>query len=65
MITISLENKKYIVDFQSIDYSPVSYTNLDLAQKLCKLRLGNNIIFFKIPFKDKWVVINNILKLIL
>ena len=59
MIVIEKDNKGiYIVHFNEIECNNIQYDSLDLAQSLCKIRLGSNIWFLKIPFKTKWIVIN-------
>ena len=61
MTTILKDNKGiYIVHFDAPECNNIQYDSFELAQSLCKMRLGPNIWFFKIPFKTKWVVINNL-----
>lgn len=61
MTTIEKDNKGiYTVHFNEIECDNIQYDSLDLAQSLCKIRLGPNIWFLKIPFKTKWIVINNL-----
>jgi hypothetical protein len=50
----------YIVHFNEIECDNMQYNSFELAQFLCKIRLGPNIWFFRIPFKTKWVVVNNL-----
>lgn len=63
MTTITFNGEKYIVQFDTIDCATCEYYDFNMAQWLCWLRLGENIIFIKIPFADKWIVINNLLKI--
>ena len=66
MTTITLTNDgKYTVDFKSFECNFQKYDNLELAQHLCKLRLGDNLLFFKIPFQEKWIIINNLFNIVL
>lgn len=61
MTVIEKDNKGiYTVHFDEIECNNIQYNSFELAQSLCKLRMGFNILFFKIPFKTKWVVINNL-----
>lgn len=61
MTVIEKDNKGiYTVHFDEIECDNIQYDSLDLAQSLCKIRLGPNIWFLKIPFKTKWIVINNL-----
>lgn len=60
MTSITFNGKKYIVQFNTVDCAISEYTSFDNAQWLCWLRLGRNILFLKIPFVDKWIVINNL-----
>jgi hypothetical protein len=61
MTTILKDNKGiYIVHFNNIECDNIQYNSLELAQSLCRIRLGSNIWFFRIPFKTKWVVVNNL-----
>jgi hypothetical protein len=41
----------------------IQYNSFELAQSLCRMRLGFNILFIKIPYKSKWLVINNFLNI--
>ena len=64
MTTILKDNKDiYTVHFNELECDNIKYNSLDLAKSLCRMRLGYNIWFFKIPFKTKWVVINNFLNI--
>lgn len=60
MTTITYDGKKFTVQFDTVDCCKSEYYTFDMAQWLCWLRLGRNIKFLKIPFFDKWVVINNL-----
>lgn len=60
MTTITFNGEKYIVQFDTVDCAISEYHTFDIAQWLCWLRLGRNILFLKIPFVDKWLVINNL-----
>lgn len=61
MTVIEKNNKGiYIVHFDEIECNNIQYNSFELAQSLCKLRMGSNILFLRIPFKTKWVVINNL-----
>lgn len=61
MTTITKNNKGiYTVCFGELECDNIQYNSLELAQSLCKIRLGSNIWFLKIPFKTKWLVINNL-----
>ena len=61
MTTILKDNKGiYTVHFNKIECDDIQYNSLELAQSLCKIRLGPNIWFFRIPFKTKWIVVNNL-----
>jgi len=62
MTTITCKNDKYIVRFSTVDCAISKYDDFGIAKWLCWLRLGRNIFFLKIPFVDKWLVINNFLK---
>ena len=64
MTTILKDNKNiYTVCFDEIECTNIQYNSLDLAKSLCQMRLGHNIWFFRIPFKTKWIVINNFLNI--
>ena len=61
MTTILKDNKGiYTVHFDTLECNNIQYDSFELTQSLCKIRLGPNIWFFRIPFKTKWVVINNL-----
>ena len=61
MTIIEKDNKGiYTVHFDRIECNNIQYNYFELAQSLCKIRLGPNIWFFRIPFKTKWLVINNL-----
>lgn len=60
MTTITFNGEKYIVQFDTVDCAISEYHTFDMAQWLCWLRLGRNIFFIKIPFVDKWLIINNL-----
>lgn len=61
MTTILKDNEGiYTVHFDRIECNNIQYDSFELAQSLCWLRLGRNILFLKIPFVDKWIVINNL-----
>lgn len=61
MTTIIKNNRGiYTVKFNEIECDNIQYDSLDLAKSLCRMRLGYNIWFFRIPFKTKWLVINNL-----
>ena len=60
MTTITFNGEKYIVQFDTVDCATAEYYGFDTAQWLCWLRLGRNIFFLKIPFVDKWLVVNNL-----
>lgn len=64
MTTITYNGEKYIVQFDTVECSRLEYYTFDNAKQICYLRLGKNIFFLKIPFIDKWFVINS-LKLLL
>lgn len=55
-----MTEKKFTVQFDTVDCCKLEYYTFDTAQWLCWLKLGRNIKFLKIPFFDKWVVINNL-----
>ena len=60
MTTISKDNKGiYTVHFDEIECNNIQYNSFELAQSLCRMRLGYNIWFLRIPYKTKWIVINN------
>lgn len=59
MTTITYNGEKFIVQFDTVECCESEYFTFDMAQWLCWLRLGKNIRFFKIPFRDKWIVINS------
>jgi hypothetical protein len=61
MTTITYNGKKFIVQFDTVDCCKSEYNTFDMAKWLCWLRLGRNIKFLKIPFFNKWIVINNVL----
>lgn len=64
MTTILKDNKGiYTVHFDEIECNNIQYNSLELAQSLCKMRLGSNILFIRIPYKTKWVVVNNFLNI--
>lgn len=64
MTVIKKDNKGiYTVHFNEIECNTIQYNSLDLAKSLCKMRLGPNIWFLKIPYKTKWIVINNFLNI--
>lgn len=59
MTIIEKDNKGiYTVHFDSVECNNIQYNSFELAQSLCKIRLGSNIWFLKIPYKTKWVIIN-------
>ena len=59
MTVIEKDNKGiYTVHFDSVECNNIQYNSFELAQSLCKIRLGSNIWFLKIPYKTKWVIIN-------
>ena len=59
MTTIIKNNRGiYTVKFNEIECDNIQYDSLDLAQSLCRMRLGPNILFIRLPLKTKWVVIN-------
>lgn len=61
MTTILKDNKGiYTVHFDEIEYNNIQYDSFELAQSLCRMRLGYNIWFFRMPYKTKWIVINNL-----
>ena len=61
MIVIEKNNKGiYTVHFNEIECDNIQYNSLDLAKSLCRMRLGYNIWFFRIPCKTKLIVINNL-----
>lgn len=61
MTTITYNGEKYVVQFDTVECSRLEYYTFDSAQYLCWLRLGRNIFFLKVPFANKWIVINNVL----
>lgn len=64
MTTILQDNKGiYTVHFDEIECNNIQYNSLELAQSLCRMRLGSNILFIRIPYKTKWIVINNFLNI--
>lgn len=64
MTTILKDNKGiYTVHFNEIECNNIQYNSLELAQSLCRMRLGSNILFIRIPYKTKWVVVNNFLNI--
>lgn len=64
MTTILQDNKGiYTVHFDAIECNNIQYNSLELAQSLCRMRLGSNILFVRIPYKTKWIVINNFLNI--
>lgn len=64
MTTILKDNKGiYTVHFDEIECNNIQYNSLELAQSLCRMRLGSNILFIRIPYKTKWVVVNNFLNI--
>lgn len=64
MTTILKDNKGiYTVHFDEIECNNIQYNSLELAQSLCRMRLGSNILFIRIPYKTKWIVINNFLNI--
>lgn len=60
MTTITYNGEKFIVQFDTVECCKSEYDTFYMAQWLCWLRLGKNIKFIKIPFCDKWIVINNL-----
>ena len=61
MTVIEKDNKGiYTVHFDEIECNNIQYNSFELAQSLCKLRMGPNILFFRVPLKTKWIVINNL-----
>lgn len=65
MTTIELTNNKYVVHFDYWECNNIEYNTLEEAKALCYIRLGNNIFFIKNPFKNKYIILNNIFKLFL
>jgi hypothetical protein len=64
MTTILKDSKGiYIVHFDETECNNIQYNSFELAQSLCRMRLGPNIWFLKIPYKTKWIVINNFLNI--
>ena len=64
MTTILKDNKGiYTVHFDEIECNNIQYSSLELAQSLCRMRLGSNILFIRIPYKTKWIVVNNFLNI--
>ena len=64
MTVIEKNNKGiYIVHFDSAECNNIQYNSFELAQSLCRMRLGPNIYFLKIPYKAKWIVMNNFLNI--
>lgn len=64
MTIIEKDNKGiYTVHFDEIECNNIQYNSFELAQSLCKIRLGSNICFLKIPYKAKWIVMNNFLNI--
>lgn len=64
MTTILKDNKGvYTVHFDEIECNNIQYNSLELAQSLCRMRLGSNILFIRIPYKTKWIVVNNFLNI--
>jgi hypothetical protein len=61
MTTIFKDNKGiYTVHFNEMECNNIQYNSFELAQSLCRIRLGPHIWFFRIPYKTKWIVINNL-----
>lgn len=60
MTSITFNGEKYVVQFNTVDCAISECTSFENAQWLCWLRLGRNILFLKIPFVDKWIIINNL-----
>jgi hypothetical protein len=64
MTTILKDNKGiYTVHFNEIECNNIQYNSFELAQSLCRMRLGSNILFIRIPYKTKWIVVNNFLNI--
>jgi hypothetical protein len=64
MTTILKDNKGiYTVHFNEMECNNIQYNSFESAQSLCRMRLGFNILFIKIPYKSKWLVINNFLNI--
>ena len=63
MTTIKKINNKYVVHFDYWECNNIEYNILETAKELCYMRLGNNILFIKNPFKDEYIIFNNIFKL--
>lgn len=64
MTTIFKNNEGiYTVHFNEMECNNIQYNSFELAQSLCRMRLGFNILFIKIPYQTKWIVINNFLNI--
>lgn len=53
----------YNVHFDTHECNHIKYDCFELAQMLCRMRLGSNIWFLKIPYKAKWIIINKFLNI--